>query len=247
MSVSEKQALDQLVSLGVMKPEIAEIIQTLARDKAQDIQPLEGVSVRPLVLLLDRSGSMVPLKAGMIDGQHHLINSLLGASSALNIYFGQILFNHEVQDPYFQDVTPFRDPSNIRQAHPKVRLLDDQNYVPDGGTALYDTIVHALAMLSPILLGAEELGQQVMAHVAVITDGKDEHSKTRAETLRNVIEFVLETGIIHRISLVGLGDFDFKAIGKSIGIEDVIEGNADPKEIRKAMDLISSHVIKDRQ
>ncbi|GEM_PF-6182751 len=121
MSVSEKQSLDQLVALGVMKPEIAEIIHTLARDKAQEIQPLEGVSVRPLVLLLDRSGSMVPLKTAMIDGQHHLINSLLGASSALNIYFGQILFNHEVQ--YFQDMTPFRDPSNTRQAHPKIRLL----------------------------------------------------------------------------------------------------------------------------
>jgi len=91
------------------------------------------------------------------------------------------------------------------------------------------------------------LGQQVMAHIAIITDGKDEHSKTKAENLKKVMDFVLETGIIHRISLVGLGDFDYRTIGKSIGIEHVIEGKADPKEIRKAMDLISSHVIKDKQ
>jgi len=244
MLISEKQALRQLVALGLMEPEIADIIETLAKDKAVDLEPIEGVITRPLILLLDKSSSMKPHKQAMIDGQHHLINSLLGAAGHIDVYFGQILFNHEVEE-YFQDMVPLRDSSDSRRAHPKVKLLDHNNYNPQGGTALYDTIVHALAMLSPQLVYAEEMGQQVMSHIAVITDGIDEHSKTKPETLKKVIDFALEAGIIHRITLVGLGNYDYEAVGESIGIEHIIEGTADPKEIRRAMDLISSHVVED--
>ncbi len=89
------------------------------------------------------------------------------------------------------------------------------------------------------------MGQQVMAHIAIITDGKDEHSKTEAETLKKVINFVLEAGLIHRITLVGLGNYDYRAIGESIGIHNVIEANAEPTEIRRTMDLISSYTTED--
>ncbi len=148
MQISEKQALEALVSLGIMAPDIADIIQTMAQDRAVNMEPPEGVIIRPLLLLLDKSPSMTPLKQAMIDGQRHLINSLLGASSSIDIYFGQILFNHEIE--YFQDMAPFRDPSDSRQVHPLAKFLDNDNYILSGGTALYDTIGHALAMLSPL-------------------------------------------------------------------------------------------------
>lgn len=246
LHVSEKEALNQLVSLGLMDQEIAEIIQTLARDKTKDIEPFEGATVRPVVLLLDKSSSMEPLVPAMIEGQHYFLNSLLGAASAIELYLGQILFNHQVDEEYFQDILPFRNSEDDKKINPKIKMLDEENYVPNGGTALYDTIGHSIAMLSPFLFGAEELGQQVLAHIAIITDGKDEHSKTLPETLKKVIDFVLDTGVIHRMTLVGLGNYDYHSIGKKIGIQQVIElESANPKQIRRAVDLISSQIISD--
>lgn len=244
MGISEREALDQLVSSGVINREIAEIIQTLARDKAAEVTPAEGANYRALVLLLDKSGSMANLKNAVIEGQHHLINSLLGATTSMMIYFGQILFNHEVE--YFQNIGPFRDSSSGNAAHPDTRLLNDSNYKIGGGTALYDTIVHGIAMLSPILLTADEMGQQLLANIAVITDGKDEHSKTKPSDLKKVIEHVMGAGIIDHVVLYGLGNYDYKTIGKSIGIEEVIQPGVDPKEIRHMFGMISSMTIEDR-
>jgi hypothetical protein len=244
MGISERQALEQLVSSGVINNEIAEIIQTLARDKATDVTPAEGANYRALVLLLDKSGSMVNLKNAVIEGQHYMINSLLGATTSMTIYFGQILFNHEVE--YFQNIGPFRDPSVRNAAHPDTRLLDPHNYKISGGTALYDTIVHGIAMLAPILLMADEMGQQLLANIAIITDGKDEHSKTNPANLKKVVDHVVGMGIIDHIALYGLGSYDYKTIGKSIGIEDVIEPGVDPKEIRSMFGMISSMTIEDR-
>jgi hypothetical protein len=239
MSISEKEALDNLVTLGVMTDNVAEIIQTLAQDRIRDVEQFEGETVRPLIFLLDKSGSMEPHKPAVIDGQHHLINSLLGASPANNVYLGQILFNHEAD--YFQDMTPLHDPlSKNHVAHANIKFLDESNYIPSGGTALYDTIVRAVSMLAPLLVGAEDLGQQVISHIAIVTDGLDEHSKTQAGTLKKVIDYVLDTGIINKIVLVGIGDFDYVTVGKSVGIEDVVNINGTEREMRRVMNIISS-------
>ncbi len=241
MSISEKEALDNLVALGVMTVDVVEIIQTLAHDKVRDVEMFEGSLVRPLVFLLDKSGSMAPHKSTMIDGQRHLINSLLGASPANNVYLGQILFNHE--SDYFQDMAPLHDPSGGHVAHPKIKFLDDGNYITSGGTALYDTIVRAIAMLAPLLVGAEEMGQQAIPHIAVLTDGMDEHSKTQAETLKKVIDYVMDTGIINRIALFGIGNYDYEAMGKSVGIKDVHKVDGTEREIRRVMNIISSQTM----
>lgn len=243
--MSEQQAIDRLASLGVINADIANIMKDMASRTPRDVMPPEGSSVRLLVVLLDRSGSMEPLEDAVIENQRHMISALLGASSAMEIYLGQVLFNHEIHP--FQDMSPFRDPNDPHKAHPNTKLLDHSTYKAEGGTALYDTILHGISMLMPLLLTAEESGQQVLANLAVMTDaGKGgEHSKTAPEALKQVIDFVLQKGIIYRITLYGLGGYDYKDIAKRIGIRDVIEVGADPRSIRRAFDMISSQTVRD--
>lgn len=242
MPISEKDALESLVTLGVMPPDVADIIQTLAHDKVQDVEQFEGSTVRPLIFLLDKSGSMTPYKPAMIDGQHHLINSLLGSSPTNNVYLGQILFNHE--SDYFQDMTPLHDSTKKNTAHANIKFLDENNYVPSGGTAMYDTIVRAISMLAPLLVGAEELGQQVISHIAIVTDGIDEHSKTQPATLKKAIDYVMDKGIIEKIVLVGIGNYDYVSVGNSIGIRDVVNINGTEKDMRRVMNIISSQATR---
>lgn len=246
MKLSEKEALKKLVSLGLISSDVSGIIQRLARDKPLPIEEAEGPIVHPLILLLDKSGSIEDVKQSLISGQHIFINSVLGAASGTVIYFGQLLFNHEVE--YFQDMTPFRDPKDARRAHPKVRFLNETDYTTTGTTALYDSIVRSLAMLAPFQVTAEELGQQVFAHIAIMTDGKDEDgkggpgSKTTPDALKKVINFVTESGFVYRILMLGLGNFNYREIGRSIGLQDqdIIQVGCEPQAIREGVSLLSS-------
>lgn len=251
--VSEKEALDNLVRHGMLRRDIADIIRKVARDKVAPIADPEGANSRVLALLIDKSGSMAPLKQAVIDGQKHLINSLLGASSTMMIYLGQILFNHKTE--HLQPVLPFR--SSGHKATDGTKLLTESNYILGGQTALYDTILTGIAMLSTFLDKAESLGQQPFAHVAVITDGVDYvterddgpniGSETRPDSLKQVIDYVLTEGIIHRITFVGIGKYDYGAVARSIGINDAIQIDADPKKIREIFDMISSQTVGGRK
>src|SRR5205809_781000 len=67
---SEKKALDNLVSYGMLRRDIADIIQKVADDKLAPVIEPEGPDCRFLMLLIDKSGSMEDLKKAVIDGQH---------------------------------------------------------------------------------------------------------------------------------------------------------------------------------
>ncbi len=241
MDISENQVIDELVSRGLIHQDAAEIIQNIVVNKAIALDPLDGATIRAVVMLIDKSGSMEPLANAVIDGQNRFINAILGANSATPMYLGQILFNHEVE--FFQNIAPFRDPVNVHKTHSDIRLLDENTYIAEGGTSLYDTIIHGFSMLAPVLLMAEETGQQVLADLVVITDGKDEHSKTSQIELKKVLDFVLDNGIINNITLAGIGNYDYKTVGRSIGLEDVIESNATESDIREIFGILSDKAL----
>jgi hypothetical protein len=240
--ISEKEALDNLVSYGMLTRGIADIIQKVARDKVFPIiESQDSPDCRVLVLLIDKSASMNHARKAVIEMQHHLLNSILYAPSMMMIYLGQVLFNDKTE--YFQELLPFR--ASEHHAYEGTRWLDDNNYQLGGQTALYDAILSGIAMVSTFLDKAESLGQQPFVHVAVISDGKDHvvedgqdiGSRTRPDSLKKVIDYMLTAGIIHRITFVGIGDRDYRAIGNSIGINNVIEADVEPRKIRKAFDM----------
>jgi hypothetical protein len=146
---SEKKALDNLVSYGMLRRDIADIIQRIAEDKLAPVIEPEGPDCRLLMLLIDKSGSMKDLKKAVIDGQHHLINSLLGASSTMTVYLGQKLFNNKIEP--FQPLLPLRSKdSKEHKAADGIKELDETNYVVGGQTALHDTILSGIATLSTL-------------------------------------------------------------------------------------------------
>jgi len=241
MDISELDALTSLVEARVLNESVASVLREFASRSPRETPTLEGTTLRPLVLLLDKSGSMKDLVDAMIAGQKHLINALMGSSKSLEVHLGQILFDDTIN--YFQQICPLRDPLRREVTNSGLRFLDQSTYKPGGTTALYDSIVRAVNLLAPVLLTAEACGQQVLAHIAILTDGKDVSSQTTPANLKRVIEFLLESGAIHRFTLCGLGDDNFIEIGRSIGIPYVTNGEAGAKEIRAAMDLISSRTV----
>ncbi len=114
-----------------------------------------------------------------------------------------------------------------------------------GSTALYETILTSVTMMLPTLAAAWEMGRQVVANVAAVTDGVDEHSRLtdKPHLVKKVLDYVLDEGLIDKITLVGIGSHDYRAVAKCIGVRDVIQADADPKDIRRAFAMISSQVI----
>ena len=161
----------------------------------------------------------------------------------MKIAMGQLLFNNKID--YFQNISQLRDPGNPHRAHPSTRFLDETTYVPSGSTALYETILTSVTMMLPTLAAAWEMGRQVVANVAVVTDGVDEHSRLtdKPHLVKKVLDYVLDKGLIDKITLVGIGSHDFRAVASCIGVRDVIQADADPKDIRRAFAMISSQVI----
>jgi hypothetical protein len=103
-----------------------------------------------IVLVVDKSGSMQKWQSDIIDGHKLMIQGLLGAHPKFDLRFGQILFNHKVE--YCQPICEFRDQSDPKRASSHVKLLDTQNYKPNGFTALYDAILKGIAIMKSNLV-----------------------------------------------------------------------------------------------
>jgi len=161
MKVTDLDAINTLVNEGIIEAEIAEYISIFADGSVLDSQDFEGDRQKPVVILIDKSSSIhsdyhleLSLKEAIINGQNHLINALLGSSSSIEIFLGQILFDNSVT--YFQEMCSLRSSQNEKILNPNVRLLDYENYNPNGGTALYDAIGRAISILIPTwVLGFE--------------------------------------------------------------------------------------------
>ncbi len=247
MSKTERQILEELTAMDELERSTAERLMSVADAVPIAKEYLDGNTIRPTILLLDKSASIGfkerDLRREFILAQQHLVNSLLGVQRSREIYFGQILFNHNVDD-ILNGLSPLCDPADAFARHADVKILNNELYQPSGGTALYDAIMRAIAVLTAVHFNARELGQEVVSSIVVLTDGKDEHSKTSAEALRDVVAEVKAKGFVTRITLVGLGNYDYRAIGNRIGIDEVIDANASSSTIREMIDLVSSRILE---
>lgn len=240
---SGSDVIQELLDSETITEEVAEVLRFGIEEKPTQILT-DHTEMVALVIVMDKSGSMSEWKQAVIDGQRHMLNALLGASvSAYDIRLAQILFNHEVD--YFQRFSKFRDDMNPRKTHPDVKVLDDRNYRPSGFTALYDAILQGICALTPLILSATEEGISLETRVGILTDGMDEGeigpgSKIPPEALRKAIDFMVSEGLLNKITMVGIGDFDYARVGREIGIDNVISFSADPKNIRRAFELFSS-------
>ena len=126
------------------------------------------------------------------------------------------------------------------------RRMDGTNYSPDSGTPLYDQTVVLLGTVIAKNQEFLEAGVAVRSVTLIITDGADEHStRASAADVAALVGDLSRAG--HIVAAMGIGDghFDFRAVFRSMGIEDrwILTAANSPSDIRRAFQIFSQSAV----
>ena len=144
---------------------------------------------------------------------------------------------------------------NGKVLYPFVKLadakkMDGHNYRPVGDTPLYDQTLVILGTVVAKTKEFEDAGVPVRTITAIVTDGADTSSRSSAAQVKAVVEDMLKKEK-HIVALLGVedGQTDYKAIARSMGIrpEWLLTPKNDPKEIRKAFNVLSQSAVRASQ
>lgn len=149
-----------------------------------------------VVFILDKSGSMFPLKEDAILGYNSLIEDLKKKDS--NVLVTTVLFNNSISLVY--------ERANIKE----VCFLDESIYKTEGSTALLDAVGFSINMLERI----KDKGKVLFY---ITTDGMENSSKEYTyKTINKLIEAKKEESWQFNFLASGI---DEKEFGKKIGID----------------------------
>lgn len=112
-----------------------------------------------LIFILDKSGSCHGLESSTIKGVTDLIEAEKKTGAVVKVSI--ILFNREC---------------SVLCDRVDINMVPRLSYKADGGTALYDTLYTQLSSLKAQQTATNEIKPEKTI-VAIMTDGKDEHSK----------------------------------------------------------------------
>lgn len=114
-------------------------------------------------IVLDKSGSMGPLKNDTIKGFNHFLEGQKKLPGKLTLSLLQ--FDTENRQYFnFQDIK-------------EVTNLDEKSYEPYGGTALYDAIMKSIEDTGVVLNRMPEAVRPSKVLLVIITDGEENSSK----------------------------------------------------------------------
>ena len=242
LNANTDNPITALLNAGHLSPEVARILQLSRDEEITEVRTRKN-EMKALVFVVDKSGSMDEWQRRVIEGQKWMFEALEEASPKFDIRLAQILFNHEVD--YFQPFCEFRDKDGTVSRD--VRVLSRTNYVPGGFTALYDAVLAGVSSLTPIIYESLRVGFGLDTSVCIVTDGKDEGellgkkgSRVSPEELGTAIRYMTSGSLtspplINKIILAGIGNFDYKAIGQTIGIDEIVQvAETNDAEVRRA-------------
>jgi hypothetical protein len=130
------------------------------------------------------------------------------------------------------------------------KKMDAQNYNPNGDTPLYDQTLVTLATVVAKTQEFEDCGVPVRTITAIVSDGADTSSQAKASQVKAVVSDMLKKEK-HIIAFLGVEDgaTDFMKIATDMGIrpEWVLTPKNDPKEIRKAFNVLSQSAVRASQ
>lgn len=204
--------------------------------------------------LIDKSGSMGSLTEEVINGQHLMIEAFRKSEKCQRnlLYFGQALFNEELE--YLNAVLSPLKPDG----KDKIVALSKDNYKPSGCTALHDAIFNTLKSLHIESVSYKsEHSSKPKIHIGVITDGFDYgprgyntgSKEATAEDVRKLVIELKKDKLLLSSNLVGFTSNGFneehlKKMAEEYAFDDYIAVDAsNPKEIRRAFELVSKHAI----
>ena len=116
-----------------------------------------------IVCILDRSGSMEPLRADAVGGFNVFLEAQKAVPGAARLTV--VLFDTEVETPH--DRAPLAG----------VRPFTTADFVPRGGTALYDAVGDALYRLHGRIAETRPADRPERVVVAILTDGEENASR----------------------------------------------------------------------
>jgi uncharacterized protein YegL len=150
-----------------------------------------------LILVLDASGSMTGLTKATIEGVNSLVLNQIAQPGALSTAL--YTFNHKVHE--------------VRE----FQLLNEQNYIPMGSTALFDAVCTAIDTEGKRLEQKAEWDRPDKVVVVIVTDGEENASETH--NLDGVKQRVSLQHDTYQWEFVFLGaNIDAFAAGKTYGI-----------------------------
>lgn len=174
--------------------------------------------------VLDRSGSMGSVKVETIDGFNNFIEDQRKADADQVHLVTQFDSEYEV----LQDGVELDD----------VMTLNEQNYVPRGGTQLLDAMGQTIMKMDSILAGDRTITQSILV---VLTDGQEYGSM---EFTRDAVFKLIE-------NRKALGNWDFVFLGagqdaieqaQSFGIGNSAQYNATGQGTAQALSAVSRSV-----
>lgn len=169
---------------------------------------------------------------GVRAGHNAVLEALRDSENPGIVLFGTLTLNGRQVNPY--------GPLTGENA---VQPLDTRNFVPAGGTALYDRTAELLGMVLAKYQQFDADRLHPRTATLIITDGRDEHSGVQSpESVAEIIKSITKpdptTGRInHIVAAMGIddGQTDFKKIFMSMGIPEqwILTSNSTKADIQK--------------
>ena len=187
-----------------------------------------------IVCIVDKSGSMESIASDAIGGFNAFLRKQCeqpGAATMSVILFDTAVFQHAICEPLS-----------------KVAELNNENYEPDGYTALYDAVGMSINKVGSRLAELPESERPEQVIVAILTDGEENSSKefTRQQVFEQIKR---QTDEYNWQFLFLAANQDALRAGESIGISRFYSANIEASKagIRHSFDMICESVSKYRK
>lgn len=206
----------------------------LAGCNGADLTEINTDDVTLVAAVIDASGSMSGVRQAVVDGFNTMLDSFNGSKQADSILVSAWSFNDAARLHF--SYTPA----------PSVARLTMREYDPDGGTALYDTLLYVMAGMVAYGQTLRNSGVRTRGIIVVFSDGGDNTSKAKAFQVKTVSNSLMGQEI-YTLAYAGFGVPDPTRLATEVGFPTVIPAGSGPSEIRRIFRQVSASVIRASQ
>lgn len=206
----------------------------LAGCNGADLDDINTDDVTLVAAVMDASGSMGGVRQAVIDGFNTMLASFNGSKQADSILVSAWSFSNNAQLHF--SYTPA----------PLVKKLTWNDYDPEGGTALYDTLLYVMAGMVAYGQTLRNNGVRTRGIIVVFSDGVDNMSRAKAYQVNTVSNGLLAQEL-YTLAYAGFGLADPARLAAEVGFPSIIPAGSGPSEIRRIFQQVSASVIRASQ
>lgn len=189
-----------------------------------------------ITIVLDKSGSMDAVVEETISGFNEFLQEQQKAPGDANLTL--VVFNS--RDELIHSGVPIKE----------VLPLDYNTYCPDGMTALYDAVMHAIHATGQRLAGIPEADRPGKVMFVIMTDGQENSSKEFARNPQAVKAKIQHQETKYAWNFVYIGaNQDAFAVGGEIGVRSSMIANYKSSKVgtSEAFKDVSKGMLRSRK